>query len=521
MAYSQAWLEDPSAIRGIFAEITVYDVLATTDITVYLSTIGYTTTTADVSYLPIIVGGINITETLAIDGQATLSFGDIEVSNIKGDYDSWLDPSKYVWSNRPIKIYLGDPRWVTGDLAAIHIDFELVFDGVVNDIDSRGTTKLNFKIRDKLERLNTALTESKLGTYGTWASGQTNQDTILPIVFGEVFNISPMLIDPALLEYSFNNGNSELLIEIRDNGIPIYNSGIPGGASVNHTTGKFTLTKRPSGVVTASVQGIKDSINLGSGALVAGTYANNVANLVALIATQYGKTTTRFSASDLDLINLAAHSSAYPESVGLYISDSANTLVACQQLASSVGSQLFITRKGKLQLLRIGSPTPVTSVDITTSDILYNSLNVSSRTQVVAATKLGYCKNYTIENDLLTSIPVSHKDMYKSTNEWYTKTVIDSTVRTSYKLEADPVQKDTLLLVGSEALAEATRLNNLYKVPRVTYKFTGTSKLLSLQLGQAVNIIYPRFGMDSGVVAQVVSLSPRWGTSTIEVEVMV
>lgn len=521
MAYSQTWLEDPSAIRGIFAEVNVYDVLATSEITMYFSTIGYITSDASIRYNPIIVGGIKFTESLSIDGQAALSFGDIELNNITGEYDDYLDPSKYVWSNRSIKIYLGDPTWVCANISSIHNDFELVFDGVVNDIDSKDITRLNIKIRDKLERLNTALTETKLGTYGTWAGGQTNQDNIVPLVFGEVFNVSPMLIDPSLLEYYFNNGNTELLIELRDNGVPIYNSGIPGGAVVNHTTGKFTLTKRLAGALTASIQGVKNSINLSTGALVSGTYSNNVANLIALIVTQYGKSTTRFTSTDLDLTNLSAFESANTQSVGLYIADSTNTLVACQTLASSIGAQLFITRKGKLQLLQIGVPTGVASVDITASDILYNTLNISGRTEVVASTKLGYCKNYTLQDNLTTSIPVEHKDMYKTETEWYTKTVVDSTVQSRYKLEADPRQKDTLLISGVDAAAEATRLNNFYKVPRTTYRFTGTSKLLSLELGQAVNLIFSRFGMDSGVSGQVVSLSPSWGTSTIEVEVMV
>ena len=520
MAYSQSWLEDPSAIRGIFVEVGVYDVVSTIETVVYLSTVGYVTTDANISYSPLIRGGIEFTESLAVDGQASLSFGDIELDNINGELDQWLDPTKYVWANRSIKIYLGDPRWVCANINDIHNYFELIFDGVVNDIDSRTMTRVNLKIRDKLERLNTPLTDVKLGTYGTWADGQTNQDSIVPIVFGEVANISPMLINPALLEYSCNKGNSELLIELRDNGVPIYNSTTPGGANVTHSTGRFTLTKKLVGTLTASVQGTKDSINLSTGNLVSGTYVNNIANLIALITTQYGKQSTRFTAADLDLTNLSSFASN-TQSVGAYISDTTNTLIVCQMLANSIGAQLFITRKGKLQLLRIGVPTTTLSVSIYPSDILADTLSISSRTNVVAATKLGYCKNYTTQDNLLTNIPVSHKDMFKSENEWYTKTVVDTTVQNRYKLEADTQQKETLLLVGSEAEAEATRLNNYYKVPRTVYRFMGTSKLLSLELGQEVSLVYPRFGLDAGVSGQIVSLTPKWASSTIEIEVIV
>ncbi|MFI3221379.1 MAG: hypothetical protein QX189_20020 [Methylococcales bacterium] len=537
MAYSQSWLEDPDAIRGILVEVytAAWSGSAWVEVPVYVSNIGYITTDALTVFNPVITGGAQFSETLSLDGSTSMSFGDIQIDNTSGGYDEVLDSTKYVWVNRPIKVYLGDPRWICANLAAIRTTFELVFDGVVADVDSKSRETLNIRVRDKLERLNTPLTEDTLGTYGSWGSGQTNQESIKPLIFGEVFNIEPLYVDPANLEYMFNNGNSELVIELRDNGVPIYTHNgtsvtLNDGNTIYTSTGKIRLGRALAGTLTMSAQGVKNSIDLssynstysaycGTGALVSGTYSNNIANLIALIVTQYGKSTTRLSAPDLDLVNLAAFASSNTQSVGTSITDRSNTLTVCQELATSIGAQLFMTRKGQLQLLRLGVPTTDASVTITDRDILHHSLSISNKVEVTAATTLSYCKNWTLQSSLLTMIPEQHKTMFA--NDTVPKTVEDPTVKTLYKLDALPVVKDTMLIIGSEATTEATRLNNYFKTPRKVYKFTGFPKLMSLKLGQPVVLQHNRFGLSSGVSGQVISLAPNWLTSTIEIEVIV
>lgn len=523
MSYSQSWLEDSNSIRGILIELTVKNIITATEEQLYLSNIGYVTADSSISYLPVISGGVQFTENLPIDGQPTISFGDIAINNSAGELDVWLDYTKYIWANRAIQIYLGDPSWICQNLTEVHTRFEKIFDGVIADVDSIDRNTLNIKIRDKLDRLNVALTDVKLGTNGTWGTGQTNQDTIRPIIFGEVFNFSPLLINPAQLEYMFCKDTSELLIEVRDNGRPLYTSNgttvvLASGATVNLNTGTFTLTSNLAGTLTASAQGVNKSINLTTGALVTGTYVNNIANLIALITTEYGK--NKLTASELDLVNLQAFSTANTQSVGILVQDSSSVLSVCQQLANSIGAQIFMNRKGKLQLLRIGSPTADTVVNITEDNILNQSLTISNRTTVIASKTINYGKNWTIQENLLTAIYPEDKANFAT--DYHTKTTVNTTVRDNYKLSEDSIDRiDTLLLIDTEANAESSRLNALYSVPRTIYKFTGTPGLLSLKLGQAVTLTHPRFNLTTATAGQVLTLSPNWLTSTIDVEVLV
>lgn len=522
MAYSQTWLESASAIRGVLVEVMV-GIVAPNGITVnetsiYISNIGYVTGDASITFSPIIKDSVSISESLSLDGNVSMSFGDIAVSNDNGDLDIWLDPS-YIWTNRNINVYVGDPRWVCNTLTDIKNSFLLVFSGVVSDVDSSARDTLNIKIRDKLEKLNYPISDNKMGNTYFIGTGdtQTNQEEIRPLVFGEVFNIEPVLYDPSLLQYMYNDGSSEGIIEVRDNGVPIEVTDDP-------SSGTFTLPFALYGTITASVQGVKKTINLDTGAL-SNTYTNSIAHLIATIATQYGKATAGYasgiSVSDIDLINLKAFYTSNNTPVGVYISGKENTISICQRIANSVGAQVYFNRIGKLQLIRIGDriTTGLSVTSITDLDILHHSLSISEKLVVSAAKKVSYCTNYTIQGGLLTGIPTEHKELFEKDVE--IAAVEDDTVATKYRLSKEVEPIPSLLLRKVDAEAEATRLNTLFKAPHITYTFTGTSRLLSLVLGQEVTLTHSRFGLQVGKIGQIISLNPNWITGTIEVGVLI
>lgn len=604
---TEQWLSDSASIKGIFVAITVSKFNTSTTIwdlvTLYLSNVGYVTSDAAWAFLPYVNGGLEISEQISLDGSITMSSGDIAINNSNGELDSWLDSTQYIWVNKTVTVYLGDPRWLASSSTFTTV-FEKIFTGVVNDIDSSGREQINIKIRDNLERLNTTLTANTLGTYGTWASGQTNKDTIRPIVFGEVFNITPLLIDPSQYEYMYNDTNvgttvtssssstnlftclstanftvnntivftgttiggvtagttyyiktvpssttfsisttnggatltlttasnatmqaeasfttTEKVIEIRDNGVPIYNSTLTSNVTINLTAGTFKLLKSPVGTITASVQGIPLNMNLTTGA-VTSSYKNTITNAVTIICTKYGNPDTRLTSSELDLsTNLSSFDSANNQPIGYIISDRDNVLNVCQTILSSIGAQLYTTKTGLLRILRLGIPTSDTLVAITDRDIIQHSLGISNRVPVVGTTKLGYCKNWTVQGDLTTNIPPSHRDLMAQ--EWLVSKSTDPTTKLTYKLDTDPTQKDTMLIASLDADLESARLTTYFKTPRTVYKFTGTSRLFILKLGQAVTLTHNRFNLTSGPSGQVVGLNYNWVAGTIDVEVII
>lgn len=234
-----AWLKNSAAIRCVLLEVNVQ--VGGVETTRFLSNKGYVTkptdTPASVVYSPYITGGVQFTETLSIDGNsASLSFGDIELDNLSGDRDSWLDD---IWANRSIKVFIGDVSWPRAD-------FRQIFDGIVVGIDSKSRSKINLKLGDKMQRLNNPIIEDLLG------GSTANKDRYIPVCFGEVHNVSPLLVDPTTNVYQVHNGPIEDIIEVRDNGVPV-------AFTKSLATGRFTLSAQPAGTVTASVQGYVSS----------------------------------------------------------------------------------------------------------------------------------------------------------------------------------------------------------------------------------------------------------------------
>ena len=462
--------------------------------TLYLSTKGYVSGAADspanTVYMPAMAGGVNVTEELSLDGSAAMSYGDIEIYNVSGERDAWLD---YVWSNRTVKVY-------KGTLGAARSTFSLLFDGVVDDVGSSSRDRINLKIRDKLQRLNCPVSDVKLS--GTTA----NSDVVLPLVFGEVCNITPLLTNPTTLEYQVHNGAIESIIEVRDNGVPL-----PATTyTVNLATGEFTLNNAPAGVITCSIQGDKPT-----------TYANTVSALIQRLATAHGKATTRFISGDLDTTNLAAFSAAHTQAVGVYLSGRENVITVMQELAASVGAQVVITRAGKLALLQIAFPPSGTPTAITVSipTMVHSSLHIVQRLPVKSSVKLGFCKNWTVQDNLQTGIPESSKALLNT--EYLTVTKSNTTVAAAYKLDAEPIQVNTLLLSTAEATTEAVRQLAIYSVPRTIYGFEGFSQCLDLVLGQAVTLTHTRFGLSAGKLGIVTKLQPDWINMRVHVEVMI
>lgn len=482
-----AWLQSPSAIRCVLVEA---DALAGgVETTRYLSSANYVTGGADtppnLAYLAAIGGGVSITEKLSIDGSASLSFGDIEINNTGGALDAWLDD---VWANRPVNVWCGDVRWPRAD-------FRQIFAGTLAGIGSRDRNTLNLSLRDKLQRLNTPLSDAKLG------GATENKDRIKPLCFGECHNIEPLLIDPALLTYQVHDGAIERLIEVRDNGVPV-------NVTEDLAAGTFTLSAQPAGLITCSVQGEKSG----------GVYRNTIGDLVERIVTGFGKPEDRFDSADLDADNLAAFKAAHPQPVGLYLLERTNVLQACADLAASVGAQLVMGRTGQLRLLKIDLPAGGAATAVTAAQMDAQTLHIADRPAVQAGVKIGYCKNWTVQSGLETGIPEQHKKLFAL--EWLTSTATDAAVAAAHRLSVEPAQIDTLLLIEADADAEAARRLALWSTQRTVYGYSGTPALMLGALGDAQTITHERYGLGAGVTGQIVGMTQDWLTCRTQIEVL-
>ena len=482
----EAWASRPDAIRCVLVEVAVRSGEA--ELTRCLSSVGYVTGAADMPahtiYDPCIVGGVSVTETLPLDGAASLSWGDIEVANPDGVRDTWLDD---IWSGRPVTVLCGDVRWPRSD-------FRTVFTGVVEDVGARSIDRLNLLLRDKSQRLNVAITEATLGGTGT------NAGDLVPLCFGEVHNITPVLLDPATLTYQVHAGAIEAIIEVRDNGIPV-------SYGYDLAAGTFTLSASPVGSITASVQGSRSG----------GVYRARPGALIQHLATTYGA--QPMTAADLDAAQLAAFDAAHPQTVGLYLDGRANLLETLQSIAASVGAQVVFTPDGRLQIQKIALPAAGAATAVQVADTVLGSLCVAQSPKLRPSVRLAYCRNFTVQDGLQTGLPAEHLAMYG--REWLVVQASDSAVADLWRLTTAPEEVQTLLQARLDAEAEAVRRLGLWGVRRLVLGFEVVGRFLTVPLGGAVVLTHTRFGLASGKTGQVVGKTTDWLGHRVKFEVLV
>lgn len=458
-----------------------------TDIPRYISNIAYMTLPSDqppnLRYRPCVARGFAFRERLSLDGNASISAGDIEIQNEDGFFDDWLND---IWVNRKIRVYIGDVNWRRED-------FRLQFSGVIAAIASSAPGRLNIVLRNKMERLNTPATEDVLG-------GETpNKDRLLPVMLGENHNVEPLLVDPANHEYMIHAGAMERIIEVRDNGVPLT------AVVENLAEGKFRLGATPAGTITVSAQGRTP-------------YKNTVAGLVTTLAMEYGTPTERLESTDIDEAAMAAFDAAHPQPVGISLANRTNVMQACQQLAASLGAQVVMSRQGLLRIVKIALPGVGAARKILPSDYVAKSLTIKQRTEVVSGFKLGYCKNWLVQTSLNTGIPPEHKDLFAQ--EWMTVTARDPSVAEAYRLYAEVPQFDTLLLSDSDAQDEVERRLALWSVQRTVYSVTGYPQLLSSELGDKVELFGDRWELEDGKEGIVIGVDRDWIAGRCSLEIL-
>ncbi len=512
-----AWLKSPSHIKCTLVDISDVSV-AGIPTTINLSSMAYSS--GGTTYNACVIGGLSFSESLSIDGSISTSYGGLDLVNVYGVNDQFLT---YIWNRRPIKIYLGDPSWPKSD-------FVLIFDGLVQELTANSENQLTLLLFDKLQRLNDALTEKTLSdstdTYTEKTKNGVANTAILPLTFGEVFNIQPLYVDngaTAFLAsssgtsgtsgtsgsfgrvYMINDGPINGIIEVRDNGVPTT-------VTENLSKGLITLTNNPVGTITCSVQGNSTT-----------SYSNTISNIITKIVTSYGNATNRFTSSEIDFSGFTNTSP-----VGVYCIDRLNTIQLCNDLAKSVSANLVCPSitldatgqnisSSKLKLVELKVPTGTSGYVLSDDNMILGTLSITQLFPIKPSIKLGYCKNYTVQQTVAAGVnPDSKFD-----EDYLTVTQINSTNAALYRDTGTISQENTLLITESDASTEAIKRLNLWGVQRKLITATYLPELIFAQLGDIVTIKSNRFNLSGGKTGLVFNITRDWITGQVQIGVLV
>jgi hypothetical protein len=483
-----------------------------------------------------------------------LDVGELVVLNPDGAYDHWIDD---IWTGCNVVLRIGDPSWALGD-------FRALLTGTIDKLLSATSDRLTFAIRDRMELLNgpvqtnmledgpregqpiplclgkcdnispvflgladvlvaniTAVvmawdvataTISSYATGGPFVVGDTfvlagapddwlNRDWVVTAVrAGEIdFNTGiphPDYTATATMTgtikaytYQYHDGPTGGVRGVRDNGVSIL-------FEDDAANGKFVVKAMPIGSVTADVYGAYKEVD---------DYYAWPAECIKWLVGRAGHSAL------VDAASFAAFDAAHQAIISLYMPDRRNLVETIREIAAAVGAHLYISRAGLLRIWQLrgltGGDTPVDS--ILPAHQVAGTFAITRFDTPVARYRMGFNRNWTPqpEDGLAGSVTPYFRQYYA--REWFS--IYDSGPTATSGLQPDIV--DTVLYLGSsEGFRRATLLAAAHKV----YSVQLYGVLAAVELGDAVWLQHPRFGLGSARKVRVVGIYEDAGRVTLE-----
>lgn len=404
----------------------------------------------------------------------------------------------------------------------------IIQQGKLRDIEI-SLSEVNLILKDDLFSLDKPLLDTKyLGNNALPNGIEGTQDDIKgkvkPIVYGEVKNITPVLVNTSKLVYQVS---VEPVAEILayDGGVSLtyHNNFTDLNLFLNHTIpsgnyitllqqGLVRLHSNPSFQLTCDVKESLISTN------------NRTGSILSRIAQRVHPDTTINTASVQELDTTA------PYTVGAYINDESTALSVMDSIAESVSAYFIYDNSKLFSVGRISEPTGTSSFTFDELNIVKDSLSKersrdTDRGIPAYRVTVNYLKNYTVlsDTDIAGVVKSSQQGLYGFLmNEVRAVNSTDLTVKDIHP-EATEIIRNTLLLSSADAQSEANRILTLYKTRRDVYRFIVRvdylSNIQSLQIGSIIELKVNRFGLNAGKKFVVLTVTNDFTSNRLELTV--
>lgn len=417
---------------------------------------------------PRLITPLNITQTMFEPGKTggiiRPTGGTISLSNSDGELDYLLD---YSFDKKPISLYM--LRGILeNDTFADHFQ---IWGGVTLGVSATSST-IDIVVADRLSELEADFPPN------IHTTGER-----IPITLGKVYNVEPLLIDEANNVYKVHDGAVTSIDAVYEGG-----EALTIGTSNDYYTdtgnGKITLTRAPTGVITADVTNTISGVSYPSG-----TSIQNTSGLIMReLLEEYGNITQLNGITFMeDDANQYEH--------GIYYSKKSTILDALSEMAESVGAVIYSNLFGNLELKIPEFPTtnPTTADPITDGEILDIQMLPTERFSGANVT-VKYKRNYRPLNE--SELGASPADRDFVTREWRASSIaiVSATWGTGYSSLRD-IEVNSTITNQTDADAEAIRLANFYTRDAKVFRVRMKTNPLYLEVGGAVELKSSRFGL--------------------------
>lgn len=476
----------------------------------YFSDVGFCTeptdTPANVTYLPLTSNALQLDASILtgeVFESSSPSFGAIRLLNGDGELDNMTD---YFFGGRSVRVLAG-----TKDLG--RSQFEVVFNGIMTQPEF-DESEIILNISDKSTIFETEFVQNLYAGTGGLEGGDDLQGAVKPIVYGQVLNLTPVLVDAGSLVYQVHDGSIFSVDAVYDKGVALTDGGNvsdittatpAAGHFVTQLSGGYIkLGSTPSGRVTADIKG--DTTD---------GYINKSGDIIErIISTKLGSKS--LSAVEIDSGSLNALDNLIDGVVGINITTTTSAIEIISSFINPVQAYWAFTRQGLFTVGVLDQPSNVADFIIDEDQILsYECLKVIDPSWRLT---IGYGQNWTAQT--LDDIAAAAANDYKTFIEKQFRTIVseDRNVRTK---AASALERtfQTLLLNESDALQELNRLKRIYGVRRKVYKLEVKNLLYRVFVGDVIRLKTSRFSLSEGQNFIITGVGEDSETNTTVLEV--
>jgi len=459
-------------------------------------------TPANIYYDDRIVNPASISRTLysngTTSGASRVNYGAVELTNVDGGLDYILP---YSFDGRSLVIKIGN----AGDA---YSTFTTILSGTMEQVEFT-FSKVTILVRDKLAIVDMPLQTTLYAGNNSLPNGVEGVDDIAkspkPLLYGQVFNIAPIMVNSSKLTYQINDGAIAAVGAVYDRGVALtFHADEPNVADLeahNPPSGKYAtclalgyirVGSVPTGILTCdATQGAASS-------------NRTVAQVLKAMALKAG-----ISSGDINASDVTALDTANSSVVGIWIDGADSAISAMDKVAQSIGAYFGFDALGSLRMGLFTTPTGSATLEININNILsieHSRTNDTDKGIPAWRVNLTYQKNYSVQDfDLAGAVTAARRSVLSLSA--LTKSAEDTAIKTQYTL-APTIEKESLLVDATAAQTEATRLLNLYKVSRDLYTVDVALDLTQTlpDLNNVVNITMNRFGLNSGKLFKIISI---------------
>jgi hypothetical protein len=217
-------------------------------------------------------------------------------------------------------------------------------------------------------------------------------------------------------------------------------------------------------------------------------------------------------------------------SLGNYIAQSTTIRNACQPYLDSCGCDFFIDRNGVVRVLRLVDPGTISSSGTIDETVILGPVSGgaveagltigASQTSMIAVsqdmapgltTKAGARVNQSVwtQGDITTTLANCPNTVRALLTQPYQSIAASGEqLSNAYRFAQQAAPLRTCFDDGNEALTEINRINKLYAVLRYFYYVPVKADLTDVyEIGQAWQLVYPRYGLDAGKPVMIVGIT--------------